>query len=99
VTLQNILSITIRNITTNLTVEYLGIVVFCPERLLVDEGVCSREVRHRGCVQLSILKRLSLEIFGPVFWAVWIYLCLNVNRLWFFNFNGAPLILDTYSKF
>ncbi len=28
---------------------------------------------------------LSHEIFGPVFWAVWMYLDLNVNRLWFWN--------------
>jgi hypothetical protein len=45
------------------------------------------------------LKGLSHEIFGPVFWAVWMYLDLNVNRLWFFNFNDAPLILDNYFKF
>jgi hypothetical protein len=46
-----------------------------------------------------ILKGLSPEIFGPVFWAVWMYLDLNVNRLWFLNFNDAPLILDNYFKF
>ena len=45
------------------------------------------------------LKGLSHEIFGPVFWAVRMYLDLNVNRLWFLNFNGAPLILDNYFKF
>jgi hypothetical protein len=45
------------------------------------------------------LKGLSHEIFGPVFWAVWMYLGLNVNRLWFLNFNDAPLILDNYFKF
>jgi hypothetical protein len=33
------------------------------------------------------------------FWAVWMYLGVNVNRLWFFNFNDAPLILDNYFKF
>jgi hypothetical protein len=42
------------------------------------------------------LKGLSHEIFGPVFWAVGIYLGLNVNRLWFINLNDAPFILDTY---
>jgi hypothetical protein len=40
------------------------------------------------------LKGLSHEIFGPVFWPVWMYLGLNVNRLWFSNFNYALLILD-----
>jgi hypothetical protein len=40
------------------------------------------------------LKGLSHEIFGPVFWPVWMYLGLNVNRLRFLNFNAAPLILD-----
>ncbi len=49
-------------------------------------------------VPARILKRLSHEIFGPVFWAVWVYLGLNVNRLWFLNVNDAPLILDTYFK-
>jgi hypothetical protein len=50
-------------------------------------------------VRLLALKGLSHEIFGPVFWAVWMYLDLNVNRLWFLNFNDAPLILDNYFKF
>jgi hypothetical protein len=45
------------------------------------------------------LKGLSHEIFGPVFWAVRMYLGLKVNRLWFLNFNDAPLILDYYFKF
>jgi hypothetical protein len=36
------------------------------------------------------LKELSREIFEPVFWAVWMYLGPNVNRLWFFNFNDDP---------
>jgi hypothetical protein len=40
------------------------------------------------------LKGLSHEIFGPVFWPVWMYLGLNVNRLRFLNFNAAPLIED-----
>jgi hypothetical protein len=42
------------------------------------------------------LKKLSHEIFGPIFWSVWMHLGLNVNRLWFFNFNDAPLILGNY---
>jgi hypothetical protein len=42
----------------------------------------------------DILKRLSHEIFGPVFWPVWMYVGLDVNRLRFLNFNDAPLILD-----
>jgi hypothetical protein len=41
-----------------------------------------------------ILKGLSHEIFRPVFWPVWMYMGLNVNRLWFLNFNDALLILD-----
>jgi hypothetical protein len=40
----------------------------------------------------GVLKGLSHEIFGPVFWAIRMYLGLNVNRLWFLNFNDAPLI-------
>jgi hypothetical protein len=40
------------------------------------------------------LKGLSHEIFVPVFWPVWMYLGLNMNRLWLLNFNDAPLILD-----
>ncbi len=42
----------------------------------------------------ALLKGLSHEIFGPVFWPVWMYLGLNVNRLWFLNVNDALLILD-----
>jgi cation transport ATPase len=30
-------------------------------------------------------KGLSHEIFGPVFWPVWMYLGLNMNRLLFLN--------------
>jgi hypothetical protein len=48
---------------------------------------------------LLSLKGLSHEIFGPVFWAVWMYLGLNVNRLWFLNFYYALLILDNCFKF
>jgi hypothetical protein len=53
----------------------------------------SHQVHTAAYVQES-LKGLSHEIFGPVFWAVWMYLGLNVNRLWFLNFNYALLILD-----
>jgi hypothetical protein len=35
---------------------------------------------------LQYLKGLSHEIFRLVFWPVWMYLGLNVNRLWFLNF-------------
>ncbi len=45
------------------------------------------------------LKGLSREIFGPIFWAVRMCLGLNMNRLWFLNFNDAPLISDNYFKF
>jgi hypothetical protein len=45
------------------------------------------------------LKGLSHEIFWPVFWPVWVHLGLNMNCLWFLNFNGAPSILDNYFKF
>jgi hypothetical protein len=41
---------------------------------------------------LQSLKGLSHKIFGPVFWAVWMYLGPNVNRFWFLNFNDVPLI-------
>ncbi len=46
-----------------------------------------------------LLKGLSHEIFGPVFWVGLMHRGLNVNRLWFLNFNDAPLILDNYFKF
>jgi hypothetical protein len=46
-----------------------------------------------------MLKGPSHEIFGPVFWAVWMYLGPNMNRFWFLNFNGAHLILDNSFKF
>jgi hypothetical protein len=45
------------------------------------------------------LKGLSHEIFGPVFWAVWMYRGPNVNRFWFLNFNDAPMILDNSLSF
>ncbi len=48
---------------------------------------------------VQFLKGLSHEIFGPVFRAVWMSQGLSVNRLWFFNFKDASLILDNYFKF
>ncbi len=47
----------------------------------------------------SKLKGPSHEIFGPVFWALWIYLGQNVNHLWFLNFNDAALISDNFFRF
>ncbi len=38
------------------------------------------------------LKGLSHEIFGPVFWPVWMHLGLNRNRFWLLNFKETPLI-------
>jgi hypothetical protein len=38
------------------------------------------------------LKGLSQEIFGPVYWPVWMHLGLNKNRFRFFNFKEAPSI-------
>jgi hypothetical protein len=40
----------------------------------------------------DILRGLSHEIFGPVYWPVWMHLGLNKNRFWFLNFKGAPSI-------
>ncbi len=48
---------------------------------------------------LGTLKRLSHEIFLPVFRPVWMHLGLNVNRLWFFNFKKSSLILYSYFKY
>ncbi len=45
------------------------------------------------------LKGLPHEIFGPIFWPLRMQLGLKVNRLWFLNFNDAPLILDDFFKF
>jgi hypothetical protein len=45
------------------------------------------------------LKGLSHEIFGPVFWPVWMHLGLNRNRFWLLNFKETPLIWDSHFKF
>jgi hypothetical protein len=45
------------------------------------------------------LKGLSHEIFRPIFWPVWMHLCLNVNHLWFFNFKEGSSILYSYFKY
>jgi hypothetical protein len=62
-------------------------------RLLQQVNSVSTEVHETQELNTS-LKGLSHKIFGPVFWPVWMYLGLNVNRLWFLNFNNALLILD-----
>ncbi len=38
------------------------------------------------------LKGLSHEIFGSVYWPVWMHLGLNKHRFWFLNVKEAPLI-------
>ncbi len=48
---------------------------------------------------VTCLKGLSHEIFGPVYWPVWMHLGLNKNRFWFLNLKGAPSILGRYFKF
>ncbi len=45
------------------------------------------------------LRGLLHEIFGPVFWTVWIDLGLNRNRFWLLSFKEAPLIWDRPFKF
>jgi hypothetical protein len=47
----------------------------------------------------NALKGLSHEIFGPVYWPVWMHLGLNKNRFWFLNFKGAPLKWGRHFKF
>ncbi len=69
---------------------------FCVLRLLQDEYLTkyTPETFFEGYICFNILrylKGLSHEIFLPVYWPVWIHLGLNMNRLWFLNFNGAPL--------
>ncbi len=39
------------------------------------------------------LKGLSHEIFGPVYWPVWMHLGLKKNHFWFLNFEEAPSIM------
>jgi hypothetical protein len=48
---------------------------------------------------LPYLKGLLREIFGPVFWAVWMHLGLIVNRFWIFNFYDVPSIFDGHLGF
>jgi hypothetical protein len=62
---------------------------------------CTQYRQHVWNINFHLrhLKGLSHEIFVPVFWAVWMYLGLNVNRMLFLNFNDTPLILDNYFKF
>ncbi len=45
------------------------------------------------------LKGLSHEIFGPVYWPVWMHLGLNKNCFWFLNFEEAPSIWGSHFKF
>jgi hypothetical protein len=45
------------------------------------------------------IKGLSLEIFGPVYWPVWMHLGLNKNRFLFLNFKGAPSTCGRHFKF
>jgi hypothetical protein len=50
-------------------------------------------------LQCLCLKGLSHEIFGPVYWPVWIHIGLNKNRFWFLNFKEAPSIWGSHFKF
>jgi hypothetical protein len=40
----------------------------------------------------SVLKGTAHEIFGPVYWPVWMHLGLNKNRFWFLNFEEVSSI-------
>jgi hypothetical protein len=40
-----------------------------------------------------------MGFLGLFFFAVWMYLGPNVNRLWFLHFNDTPLILENSLKF
>jgi hypothetical protein len=40
-----------------------------------------------------------MRFLGLFFWVGLMHRGLNVNRLWFLNFNDAPLIFDNYFKF
>ncbi len=62
---------------------------------------CGGRICRTTCMKaLSLLLNgLSHEIFGPVFWPVWLDLGLNMNRFWFLSFNEAPSIWDRHFKF
>jgi hypothetical protein len=47
----------------------------------------------------QLLKGLSHEILGPVYWSVWMHLGLNKNRFWFLNFEEAPSKWGSHFKF
>jgi hypothetical protein len=59
----------------------------------------SQPVGTFSCDSLQILKGLSHEIFGPVYWPVWIHLGLNKNRFWFINFKEALSVWGRHFKF
>ncbi len=48
---------------------------------------------------MNILKGLSHEIFGPVYWSLGMHLGLNKNCFWFLNFKGTPSIWGWHFKF
>jgi hypothetical protein len=48
--------------------------------------------RVNEVIKSEILKGLSHEIFGPVYWSVLIHIGLTKNRFWFLNFKEAPSI-------
>ncbi len=55
-------------------------------------GQRSNQREKQSWKKRTELKGLSHEIFGPVYWPVWMHLGLNKNRFWFLNFEGAPSI-------
>ncbi len=48
---------------------------------------------------ILVLKGLSHELFGLVYWLVWMHLGLNKNHFWFLNFEEAPPIWGSHFKF
>ncbi len=57
-------------------------------KLKTAENIAMADVQMKS----NLLKGLSHEIFGPVFWPVWIELGLNMNHFWFLIFKEDPLI-------
>jgi hypothetical protein len=63
----------------------------------VGQGI--EKVAGMGTKDTRMDKVLSHEIFGPVYWPVWMHLGLNKNRFWFLNFEEAPAIWGSHFKF
>jgi hypothetical protein len=99
---------TYANTTSVYTVTNVALEQYIYIYIYIDSCDLAKNNCHKGAGRFQKLlptdnaiplKGLSHEIFGPVYWPVWIHKGLNKSHFWFLNFKEAPSIWGSHFKF